>query len=619
MRHGPTRAALLFVAGSVGCQAETPTAAIRSKPLASAARAVAPSPNAGTSSSGAAPAGSSAGPGPHWPNAAARRVTAPVRQPAVSSVILGERWGCAALSTAVDAEYQCWAAPGAPSQRIEAWKVPWLHGKRLQAGPDRVCDWTAPGDLTFRCWQHPTRGATQGTELPANEEWLNPNHATWDDAYSRGDRVGETFVGGTFSCLQETRDKGVWCLGDNRFGQLGGSSPVPPPTADRNDPAFVANLWPAQSVHLGTWHACALAAPDGFGAGGSIACWGRGDYGQLGGPAPDRCEVDGASVPCAQKPVTAIAYDGRPMELITGDLYSCESTDAGIACWGASRDGFFGTASQCPPILRRAYPTLHGSVSAPHATCSRAPAKVRGVRGFQRWASAGPRGLCFDDETPLKCIGGIRTPRGKGITGVVVSLGEDAAACGLRDGGVVCWGEGYSPPDAPDVPVPIALEPPARTTETAFTGDEDVSKFSAACLARRGCDFGPSPVPACPPSAGARDWASLRATASEHVGELVSVEDVLAVGALALTLAGCLAPDGIGCCNRRGGPVVLGDSPALELDKLYCTGDDSGACCNAPAYGQRVIARGRLEAVDRAFDRYVAPYKLRDVTLCEPK
>jgi len=619
MRSPSTRPILLLIASSAACQSGAPTRVEHSSSAGGAPLAPASASRPATGSSRPATGADASLTSPPAAFRPARRVTAPLRQPSVSSVILGERWGCAAVSTALDADFQCWDAPREPRSRIQAWKVPWLHGKRPQAGPQRLCDWTAPGDLTFRCWQQPTRGATEGTELPATEEWLNPNHATWNDAYSRGDRVGGTFVGGTFSCLQESRDNGVWCLGDDRFGQLGGSKPVPPPNAERDDPAFVRGLWPAQSLHVGTWHACALAAPNGLAAGGSIACWGRGDYGQLGAPAPDRCEADGASVPCARQPVTGIPYDGHPLELSTAGLFTCASDDGGISCWGASRDGFFGTTAACPAGLRLRYPTLHGNVAAPHATCSRVPAKVRGARGFQRWPSVGPRGLCFDDQTPLKCVGGIRTPRGKKITGVVVSPGEDAAACGIRDGAVVCWGEGYSPPAAPDVPVPIALEPPPPTSNAAFVGAEDGSKFSASCLARRGCDFGPAPLPACVPSDDARDWASVRRTAADHVGELVSVKDVIAVGPLTSTLAGCRAPDGIGCCNRSGGPVVLGDAPALELDELFCAGDDSGACCNAAAYGQLVIARGRLEATDRELDRYVAPYKLTDVTLCEPK
>jgi hypothetical protein len=458
---------------------------------------------------------------------------------------------------------------------------------------------------------------TEGKELPASHQWLNPNHAAWNDAYSRSDRVGTTFVGGTFSCLQATSTQGLWCLGDDRFGQRGGSSPVPPPNAARDDPAYVANTWPAQNVALGTWHACAAAAPRSLAFGGHITCWGRGDGGQLGAPAPDLCEVDGVTVACAKKPQPGVAFRSEPLALYAGDLYTCLSTPGGVSCWGASRDGFFGNAAACPASLTRAWPTLHGSVPAPRARCSPAPVKVANVRGFQQTPSVGPRGICFDEGMPLRCVGGIRTPRGHGITSVVVSPGEDAAACGLRDGSVVCWGEGYSPAGAPAVPRPITLEPLPQVTEAAFVGSEDGSRYSPSCLARRGCDFGPAPVPTCAADLPVTDWQTLRGSAGEHLGKLVHVRGAVAVGSRTGTAKGCPESDGIGCCNRTSAPIVLGEAPALRLDKLFCAGDDSAACCNGPAFGDTLVASGHLTAKSERDDARLSGYSLVGATLCK--
>jgi hypothetical protein len=49
------------------------------------------------------------------------------------------------------------------------------------------------------------------------------------------------------------------------------------------------------------------------------------------------------------------------------------------------------------------------------------------------------------------------------------------------------------------------------------------------------------------------------------------------------------------CCNHRGGPVVLAEGPqSLALDGFFCSGGESQAWCNAPAYGQSVVATGVL-------------------------
>jgi hypothetical protein len=535
-----------------------------------------------------------------------------------TSVALGERWGCAELGTATETVVECWDAPRSASEPVRAFTVPWLRDKHIRTAPDRVCELGEP-EHAFRCWQRPRRGESEGKEVPSAEEWLNPNHAGRPSVYSRADFADKVFVGGTFSCLQNSKDNGVWCIGDNRFGQLGGSKPVPPPNANRDDPAFVEKLWPAEVVAVGTWHACALAAPNSYAFPGHVRCWGRGDYGQLGVPAPDRCEVHGKRIPCSKQAIDGVAFADALLTLIVGDLYTCTSKPDDISCWGASRDGFFGKSAKCPASLRRAWPTLHGHVAAPRATCSLEPAPIRHVHGFQQSPSAGPRGICYDEDDQFRCVGGIHTPRGARLADVVVSPGEDASACGLRDGHVVCWGEGYSPPGAPDIPRPITLEIPPPLDEAAVLGPDDDARFSASCQVRKKCAFGPAPLPACAADLHVEDWSALWGSAKSRVGEVIHVRGAVAVGAVSSTMRGCgLLRDGQRCCNWSSGPVVLGDAPALSLDRLFCAGDDSSVCCNAPAYGDTLIATGRLESNPGTMDHRLLGYKLTGVTLCKP-
>jgi hypothetical protein len=227
---------------------------------------------------------------------------------------------------------------------------------------------------------------------------------------------------------------------------------------------------------------------------------------------------------------------------------------------------------------------------------------------------AGPRGLCFEKGDVVKCLGGIPTPRGGRVGGVVVSPGSDASACGLRDKRVVCWGEAYSPSDALDEPVPLVLESWAGPSEAAVVGTSNPGKWSASCIARQGCTLGATRLEACDRSVAARASNDVLASADALVGQVVSVRGPLGVGPMGGVETGCGAPDGWGCCNRIGAEIVLGVASPLSLEGYFCRGDDSQVCCNAPAYGQSVVATGR---VARSRDMFgVVRWGLTQVRLC---
>jgi hypothetical protein len=478
--------------------------------------------------------------------------------------------------------------------------VPWLQEHDdLQAGPDRLCALAVP-QLTLRCWAPPARGETTGREL-AGTEWLNPRYATWE-AVDRLDRVQAAFVGGTFSCLH-TSPGDLFCRGDDAFGQLGSGGQ---PQASPEDPAYL-HVWPAQSVALGSWHGCALAARGGLSLGAFVACWGRGDHGQLGGPARDTCTVGGASVPCARSPQAGAKIPGGMAVLGAGDLFTCVTDARGIQCWGANRDGFFGTPGSCPDSLRSAWPTLHGSVAAPRAACTDQPVRVPEVKRFDPQFTVGPRALCFaGDAGERRCLGGVVVPKGAHLTNVVLSPGADASACTLQGGQVLCWGEAYAPPDQTGTLVPIALDSTLPVREVAVLDASTHGTWDASCLARRGCSQGPAPLARCASGVHGRDWSQLlRSHPESLVGQVVQVRGPLAVGPL---LAGPRAVPAVlhaaepnaggpsNCSLHTHGPVAIVGAPrVLALEGLACDGDQSRQCCGAPAYGQMVVASGVLE------------------------
>jgi hypothetical protein len=99
----------------------------------------------------------------------------------------------------------------------------------------------------------------------------------------------------------------------------------------------------------------------------------------------------------------------------------------------------------------------------------------------------------------------------------------------------------------------------------------------------------------------------------------VSLRGTLGVNSILTTEKGCSATDGHACCNTRSGPVVLGGaSTTIILHGLGCDGDESALCCNAPAYGQTVVATGRLEVNAQRQLPTHSMWRLKDVTLCTP-
>ncbi|HEX6278155.1 MAG TPA: hypothetical protein VFZ53_34155 [Polyangiaceae bacterium] len=100
-------------------------------------------------------------------------------------------------------------------------------------------------------------------------------------------------------------------------------------------------------------------------------------------------------------------------------------------------------------------------------------------------------------------------------------------------------------------------------------------------------------------------------------GERVRVTGELFVGSGSSTMAGCgwldardAAPP---CCNSSYYPLVVTEGGrSLRLDGFDCHGDESRACCNLAASGERVIATGTLE-----HDRLTPPgWVLRRPDLC---
>jgi hypothetical protein len=498
------------------------------------------------------------------------------------SLMAGEGWGCATYGAHGQTPLQCWrSTSGQAAGPLAAFGVESLNRSYLRAGPDRLCAMATGGS---KCWPWSEIAAGRATESSgalSGASFVNHGPTTLT-------------VGGTFMCEGDMGP--LRCTGDDTFGQLGKGARGPPLGM------FVA---------LGTWHGCANEPED-------ITCWGRGDGGQLGFAPVETCRApSGRDVPCSRSP-RKLPFAVPRGVLLAGDMFTCVAGygDRQLRCWGASRDGLFGTAAACPPHLRTAWPTRSGEVQAPRATCSLTPVVVPGFSktpGNPHYVSVGPRGICAVDSGHMRCAGAIPTPTAD-VREPQVNSGDEPSACGILGADSVCWGAGYSPPDAPGKPVTIVLDRSPNPTASVF--DEPApagATWDAACRIHSACSGAVAPIERCKDDAApAEAWSALAEKAGALVGKTVRVRGPLVVGRLGDEVETC-APGQ--CCTPRWRAITIGGAAEeLALSSLSCWGDDSRKCCNAPALGQTVIATGVLSR-----DYYAAgTWVLSASTVCQP-
>ena len=383
-----------------------------------------------------------------------------------SIVAVGDGWGCAKVFPANHPDvtelgnWQCWRSEKWKDGRAHAHPVPWLSSRAptwvpsiglnhhvLPIGPERLCFLDG---ARHRCWAWPDFTCKRPTDFPETQ--------------ALSSRAGLLLVGGTFTCTLQPvgSERMLICSGDDSFGQL----------AKRGQHAALER-W---ATALGTWHGCTSAK--------ETYCWGRGDGGQLGFEPDETCQVGKRRIPCSRSiRKTPFPASG---DLYAGDMFTCTGGSE-LACWGASRDGWFGHAP-CSSELRQSWPVGTGFVPAPRATCSATPVTVPGFEATYQHVSVGPRGACAVVGARMDCVGGL-----PGVTGgrldlmmgcgdgnkrfipgkvhcvgaiptpsvevsrVAVSRGVQANACGVAGEQIVCWGEGYSPAEKPNQAVPIAF------------------------------------------------------------------------------------------------------------------------------------------------------------------
>ena len=130
------------------------------------------------------------------------------------------------------------------------------------------------------------------------------------------------------------------CWGNNSYGQLGDDS-----TTSQGSPTEVAfsDNKTALAVSSGNRHTCAILSDD------SLVCWGYNNNGQLGVARDDSelCTVSGTRYACIKTPAEVnVGTDRSAKAVAPGDQHTCALLDDGsVKCWGRNDYGQLGNGN----------------------------------------------------------------------------------------------------------------------------------------------------------------------------------------------------------------------------------------------------------------------------------
>jgi alpha-tubulin suppressor-like RCC1 family protein len=238
---------------------------------------------------------------------------------------------------------------------------------------------------------------------------------------------------------------------------LGGCDPLFGPGQERDSvfpvPVEVAPALRFTHVGVGWVHSCATAES------GTVHCWGKNEFGELGGHDPAELCHDAlwGTFPCTGTPQPVVG--APPLRYIQASIgHSCGLAADGQAwCWGYGLGGQLGDGAPHPrpgPALDARCPYVPGDTHGRSCRASAGP--VAGDARFVRLRVArsgfGSCGLTADGD--LHCWGPV-DPLGLGVPNADVPVQmptglafQDFAiqghvACGIEHGAAWCWGSNW--------------------------------------------------------------------------------------------------------------------------------------------------------------------------------
>jgi alpha-tubulin suppressor-like RCC1 family protein len=212
-------------------------------------------------------------------------------------------------------------------------------------------------------------------------------------------------------------DGSVKCWGKNEYGQLGNGT-----TIGSSVPVGVVGVSDAAAVVAGWGHSCALTK------GGRVICWGYNRNGELGNGKTQHSSL----------PVDVIGIPGAAVAIEAGDDHTCAVTSAGrVMCWGYNEFGQLGdgtTASRSVPVEAQALSDRIRSVAAGWGhTCA-----LTDKGGVRCWGNNQLGQLGYGQTADYRFTAVDVLGLGSGVAEIA---SDGGSACALTaGGGVKCWG-----------------------------------------------------------------------------------------------------------------------------------------------------------------------------------
>lgn len=176
------------------------------------------------------------------------------------------------------------------------------------------------------CWGDNSSGQVGDNTLTTRR---SPVSVTASAGLLGGKSVTQVQVGGLFACA--LANGGVYCWGDNTYGQLGNSSNTSSRVPVRVTHTGVLTGKTVTQIATGNEHACAIAD-------GQAYCWGRNNYGQLG-----TGNTSNTNSPAAVSTSSGMSSTKVVTNILNGGYsHTCAVADGQAYCWGRDDLGQLG-------------------------------------------------------------------------------------------------------------------------------------------------------------------------------------------------------------------------------------------------------------------------------------